>query len=460
MDIPRIQEHPPVFQLANTAHINRCFQALKQNPAWPFEYVGFDTETTVFRKENHRVVSMIQIATRELCLLFQVYRITRGDRTKFPRQLANFLDDQKILKVGVNASGDADWLHESYKIRCRGTVDLEMLAQEKGLPKLSLSELTLMYGDPGLVLDKSKNLIRKWNFDAVQLDNRLVQYAAADAFAGYQIYCNMLADRLNPEYKTWAERYPMTREEEEQEIHELILRQFKKGRPIKLFKLLNAIQYGYSRWLKTIPDGETRRQESKNTIQKFISQGLILLAPEEDEDESSTINNQEQNTKSEISAATTPSPSPPSTSQEVSVYDPNSNSLLSLEISVMLPGVPLDTLISFENAIPFFESKGLLSNHRLLLQEIVQFLEKPIRRKVLLQNYQNSETAVLFKDKLETSASASNTTLNKKFLLEVEELVRLKALVAPPNDNKGNIYFNPQWEKELEQIYNGPIKNS
>ncbi|CAG8529846.1 4405_t:CDS:2 [Ambispora gerdemannii] len=412
-NIPRIQEHPPVFLLSNTKHINRCFQMMKQNLAWPFEYVGFDTETTVFRRENPRVVSMIQIATHELCLIFQVYRITRGDNTKFPRALADFLDDPKTLKVGVNASGDANWLRESYKIRCSGTVDLEKMAQEKGLPKLSLAELTLMYGNPGLVLEKSKNLIRKWNFDAVQLDKKLVQYAAADAFAGYQIYCNMLVDRRNPEYKSWAERYPMTREEEEQEIYEWILRQFNKGRPIKLSKLLNAVQYGYSRWLKTIPDVGVRHQELINTIKKYISQELLIC-------------------------------------------DPGPNKLPSLDISVKLPGVPLDTLISFKNAITFFESKGLVSNHILFLGEIIQFLERPIRRKILLQNYQKCETAMLFKNNMETAAPTTNTAAYEKLLLE---LVQLKALVAPPNNNKGHIHFNPQWEKELEQIYNESIKN-
>ncbi|KAG9286584.1 hypothetical protein G9A89_005352 [Geosiphon pyriformis] len=415
--IPRIQENPPVFQLATNTIIDQCFDVIIQAPSWPFEYVGFDTETTIFRPNNPRMVSMIQIATRELCLIFQVYRVSEGDKKKFPCALADFLNNPAILKVGVNASGDADWLKESYGITCRGIVNLEDIAKKKGIQAKSLSELTLMFADPGLVLEKTKSKLRKWNFDAFTLDKKLVQYAAADAFAGFQIYSNMLEGKRNPDYKTWAQRFPMTREDEEEEIYTLISKNHKKDKPIEIEKLINFLQFGYGRWGKTIPNAEIRRKEAITTILKYISQNRIIHV------QSTEI--QKKNDDME---------------NESIKFDENTKQFPP-RMCIKLPGISLETLIASKNAISFFEQKGLSEENRSFLKEIMKFMEKPMRRKNLVQNYKNSGA--------KQYSGKDDVFIGKK----LEQLLAKGAFISTQND-KGTIQFNPVWEKMLEQSYN------
>lgn len=207
-----------------------CLSILNSKSSWHPGYVGFDTETTVYRSKNPRIVSMIQIATREICFLFQVFRITyQGNAKRFPKLLQKFLDNPKILKVGVNAQHDAAWLYDSYKIRCQGIINIEDIAKERGYSARSLSELTAMFGDTGLVLKKT-NKILKWNFDVEDLDPELVLYASSDAFAGIQVYENIVADKMNYEYLNYEKLHPMSRTVEEKEIYEMILRNYPKGK--------------------------------------------------------------------------------------------------------------------------------------------------------------------------------------------------------------------------------------
>lgn len=207
---------------------DRCLDILRRFPDWHTGFVGFDTETTVYRQKDPQVVSMIQIATRELCFLFQVFRITKINNTKFPPLLQEILTNQDIKKVGVNASGDANWIKKSYGFEMRGMVDLEKIAQQKGYAARSLRELTRMFGDPGLVLEKSRKIL-KWNFDAVKLDLEVIRYASSDAFAGIQVYESILKDRINEEYLNYEKRYPMSMKEEDDEIYSLILESHPKG---------------------------------------------------------------------------------------------------------------------------------------------------------------------------------------------------------------------------------------
>jgi ribonuclease D len=207
---------------------DRCLDILRRFPDWHTGFVGFDTETTVYRQRDPQVVSMIQIATKELCFLFQVFRITKIKNTKFPPLLKEILTNQDIKKVGVNASGDAEWIKKSYGFEMQGVIDLEKIAQQKGYAARSLAELTRMFGDPELVLEKSRKIL-KWNFDAAKLDPEIIRYASSDAFAGIQVYESILKDRMNEDYLNYEKMYPMSVKEEDNEIYSLILESYPKG---------------------------------------------------------------------------------------------------------------------------------------------------------------------------------------------------------------------------------------
>ncbi|CAG8572879.1 5385_t:CDS:2 [Paraglomus occultum] len=397
--VPIIQTDPPVYQLSTRSSVDTCFRILNQNPLWPTNYVGFDTETTVRRAIHRGLVSLIQIATREFCLIFQVYRITRGDAKKFPRILMDFLADSRVLKVGVNARGDAEWLKRSYGVETSGIVDLDQMAGEKGITAGSLAELALMFADSGFVLDKTKDLL-KWNFDAAHLNAELIKYASSDAFAAIQIYENMLVGKRNPEYKSWEERNPMTREEEEAELYNTIKRQHKKGVVVKIEKLINAVTYG--RWQKTKPDPLDRRRATIAAINRYLSDGRLVL---EDFDGSAG-----------------------------SVDSLDEEQLINL--SVKLPGVALDKLLlEVPDADGFFSRKGLDHEGCNFIKKCSPSLHRSFRNKALIQLYKSSVSS-------ETSEHHIMEIINK--------LKRCKAL--RPLGDTGSFEFNSEWLEELEQI--------
>ena len=47
------------------------------------------------------------------------------------------------------------------------------------------------------------------DFDAKILKTEVIKYTVSDAFAGIQVYKNMLENRINLNYKTYVECYPM-----------------------------------------------------------------------------------------------------------------------------------------------------------------------------------------------------------------------------------------------------------
>lgn len=213
--------------------VEECFKILNEpgHQPWHSGYVGFDTETTIFRKEDPHKVSMIQIATHDFCLLIQIYRISKNSKER-PQSLIDFLKDDKVLKVGVNASGDNDWLVKSYGIECGGILNLDALAKEKGYVAGSLLKLAGMFSD--LKLDKSKAKLKGYNFDASKLNSNLIKYAAEDAFASIQIYENLLANKLNETLLNYESNHPMTAEEEDAELNNLLDRELIRGKVIKI----------------------------------------------------------------------------------------------------------------------------------------------------------------------------------------------------------------------------------
>nr|CAG8588746.1 5394_t:CDS:2 [Entrophospora candida] len=268
--IPKVSENPPVYQLGEMRHAEKCFYILKRYRYWNPGYVGFDTETTVFRQKDRRLVSMIQLATRDFCFLFQVYRITGGHSDYFPRQLKNFLCDGRILKVGVNATGDSNWLRDSYDFECNGLVDLEKMAHRKGYSANSLSELTRMFADPGLVLEKSKKKLFNYNFDHQYLTSELIIYASADAFAGFQIYENLLKDNLNEEYLNYEKFNPKSTEEEDVECYELLNKELIRGDEYRKHVIIQILEKRYDRWAKTKPKSDDRYLAALDAFDRFI----------------------------------------------------------------------------------------------------------------------------------------------------------------------------------------------
>ncbi|GET54845.1 3'-5' exonuclease domain-containing protein 2 [Rhizophagus irregularis DAOM 181602=DAOM 197198] len=402
--IQKVQENPPVYQLATKAAADRCLDILRRFPDWHTGFVGFDTETTVYRQKDPQVVSMIQIATRELCFLFQVFRITKINNTKFPPLLQEILTNQDIKKVGVNASGDANWIKKSYGFEMRGMVDLEKIAQQKGYAARSLRELTRMFGDPGLVLEKSRKIL-KWNFDAVKLDLEVIRYASSDAFAGIQVYESILKDRINEEYLNYEKRYPMSMKEEDDEIYSLILESHPKGVNTRTKTIANSIENHYQRWFKTKPKTDDRHKAALNVIGRFIEDGRLIKVL------GNTDSNSDEQNEKKISSIS----------------------------MIRLPGVPFNKILK-DFGKEFFESKGLPQQDSEFMTEISSYCLKAIKKESLAKNIANNSKI--------TSLDRKN---RDAVIAKLNELNRKGALMSGQKNN--TLLLHPDWVNGLEDGY-------
>ncbi|GES88760.1 3'-5' exonuclease domain-containing protein 2 [Rhizophagus clarus] len=402
--IQKVQDNPPVYQLATKAAADRCLDILKRFPDWHTGFVGFDTETTVYRKKDRQVVSMIQIATRELCFLFQVFRITKINNTKFPPLLQEILTNQDVKKVGVNASGDAGWIKKFYGFEMQGVIDLEKIAQQKGYAARSLAELTRMFGDPELVLEKSRKIL-KWNFDAARLDPEIIRYASSDAFAGIQVYESILKDKMNEDYLNYEKCHPMSEKEEDNEIYSLVLESYPKGENLRTKIVANYIENKYQRWIKTKPKTKDRHKAALNVIDRFIKDGRLIKVLE-----NTNSNSDEQNEK-EISSTS----------------------------MIRLPGVSFTKILK-DFGKEFFESKGLSPQDSKFMTEISSYCLKAIKKDSLAKNIANNSKI--------TSLDRKNrdVVINK-----LNELNRKGALMSGQKHN--TLLLHPDWVIGLEDGY-------
>ncbi|CAG8569783.1 6427_t:CDS:2, partial [Cetraspora pellucida] len=338
---------------------SRCFDILKQCTSWHSGYVGFDTETTV------------------------------RNCKEFPPILRQFLSNPNILKVGVNASHDAEWLKKSYDIQCQGIVNLEDIAKEKGYSAGSLSELTLMFGDPGLVLEKNKRKILKWNFDAATLDPELILYASADAFAGIQVYENILEDRMNPDYLNYESMNPI------------------------------LLENKYNRWIKTKPKKLDRHNEVNKTIEKFIEDGRLIVV----EEEKQTDGVDEQNQDAE--------------SSKIQRLESTSATVDKIDMLVKLPGISIETIVSSSYADQFFISKGLDLDDCIFLKEILPYILKAAKKESLVHIYiNNGKKQSLAKD--------------DQIIKEKLDVLSLKGALIP-GKKWNTLMLHPDWLTKLEK---------
>lgn len=177
------------------------------------KFLSFDTETTVTRKSHFGAPSVIQLATFDMCLIIQIYRMTlwakssgllqnntpsqqqsspnHGDfgykPTNFPPKLKSILEDPSILKIGINSHHDSNLLNQYYSLQCAGVFDFQPLFKAIGEPS-SLAKFAQKYADH-VYHDKETNRRHIWrdhlkrNWERNYLNKEEINYASRDVFA-------------------------------------------------------------------------------------------------------------------------------------------------------------------------------------------------------------------------------------------------------------------------------------
>ncbi|CAN5293808.1 3'-5' exonuclease [soil metagenome] len=140
--------------------------------------IGFDTETKpVFVRGHHNKVAILQIALPETVFIIRLMA------TGLTSKLSHFLQDEKIEKAGVAIRDDLKALQHLKKFKPGGFIELAQLAKEAGLEVESVKKLTALL--LGFRISKSAQTS---NWEAPQLNEKQISYAATDAWVCLKIY--------------------------------------------------------------------------------------------------------------------------------------------------------------------------------------------------------------------------------------------------------------------------------
>ena len=147
--------------------------------------IGFDTETRPsFKAGVSYNVSLIQLSTPEVCYLIRLGEV------KMERCLMRLLESRKTLKVGVDVQGDIRNLNKIRHFRAAGFVELQKEVEAYGIEDKSLRKMAAII--LGVGVSKAQRLS---NWEAKELTQAQVRYAATDAWICLEMYNKLINSR-------------------------------------------------------------------------------------------------------------------------------------------------------------------------------------------------------------------------------------------------------------------------
>ena len=140
--------------------------------------IGFDTETKpAFVKGQVHKVSLLQLAVPQKVFLIRL------NFTGMAPEIIHFLENEDIVKAGVGIRDDVKTLHRLGKFQAAGFAELSVMAREAGLEVESVKKLTALL--LGFRISKGAQTS---NWEAEQLNEKQITYAATDAWVCLEIY--------------------------------------------------------------------------------------------------------------------------------------------------------------------------------------------------------------------------------------------------------------------------------
>ncbi|QDK36393.1 3'-5' exonuclease [Bdellovibrio sp. NC01] len=139
---------------------------------------GFDTETRpAFKKGEVYPVSLLQLATDTDAFVVRLRHINHFDLIK------SIFENPNIVKAGVAIRDDIKQLQKKVQFNPHGFIELQTVAKAKNLENLGLK---------GMAEEVLQGTITKGpkttNWDASELTDRQILYAATDAWIGLKLY--------------------------------------------------------------------------------------------------------------------------------------------------------------------------------------------------------------------------------------------------------------------------------
>ena len=145
------------------------------------DMLGVDTETRpTFKKGQIHKVSLLQVATKDICFLFRLNMIGINDDVK------RLLENKSVPMIGLSWHDDILALHKRRAFNPGYFIDLQNIVGELGIKDLSLQKL---YAN--IFHQKISKRQQLTNWDADVLNDKQKEYAATDAWA-----CVMLSNEI------------------------------------------------------------------------------------------------------------------------------------------------------------------------------------------------------------------------------------------------------------------------
>lgn len=153
-----------------------------------YSMVGFDTETKPsFKKGKPNKVALLQLSTDERCYLFRLNIIG------VPDSIVRFLENEKILKIGLSVRDDFHVMHRTSTVEPKSFIELQDFVKKYNIADISLQKIfAIIFGRK---ISKSQRLT---NWEADELSNGQKVYAATDAWACLRIYKHLIDGPFSP----------------------------------------------------------------------------------------------------------------------------------------------------------------------------------------------------------------------------------------------------------------------
>lgn len=140
--------------------------------------LGFDTETRPsFVKGQVFKVALVQLATDTDAYLIRMHSITDY------KGLTRIFEDKNTIKTGVAIRDDLKSLQKIFKFLPQNFIELQDVAKAKALKNFGLKGMT-----EEVLLGTITKGPKTTNWEAHQLTERQLMYAATDAWIGLKLY--------------------------------------------------------------------------------------------------------------------------------------------------------------------------------------------------------------------------------------------------------------------------------
>ncbi len=185
---PPLQQYPQI-SFPGKIHLissNQDLQAAStlMNSAQIF---GFDTETKPsFKKGEVYKIAILQLATETDAFIIQMQRIHQYEIIK------NIFENKDIIKVGAAIRDDIKQLQKTFAFMPENFIEIQTLAKTAGLENFGLKGMTEEILNS--TITKGPKMT---NWQAFELTDRQIMYAATDAWIGLILYQKLLENKLS-----------------------------------------------------------------------------------------------------------------------------------------------------------------------------------------------------------------------------------------------------------------------